>query len=294
MVSIHVACCNEPPEMVIATLKSLAQLQYDRFEVLVIDNNTTTASTWQPVADFVATLPRHFKFFHLPACEGFKAGALNFALAQADSSAEIIAVVDSDYQVEPAWLSSVVGFFEDKNVGVVQTPQAHREWGGHLFRTMMNWEYDGFFRIGMHHRNERNAIVQHGTMTMISARALRAHGAWSEWCVCEDTELGLRLMRQGLSTVYVDRVFGRGLTPDGFAAYNKQRYRWAQGGMQILKAHCKSLLQSGTLSGGQRYHFLAGWLPWMGDALHLLFRSEERRVGKECDIPCRSRWSPYH
>ena len=25
-----------------------------------------------------------------------------------------------------------------------------------------------------------------------------------------------------------------------------------------------------------------------------IFRSEERRVGKECDIPCRSRWSPYH
>ena len=23
-------------------------------------------------------------------------------------------------------------------------------------------------------------------------------------------------------------------------------------------------------------------------------RSEERRVGKECSIPCRSRWSPYH
>ena len=25
-----------------------------------------------------------------------------------------------------------------------------------------------------------------------------------------------------------------------------------------------------------------------------LFRSEERRVGKECVQPCRSRWSPYH
>ena len=23
-------------------------------------------------------------------------------------------------------------------------------------------------------------------------------------------------------------------------------------------------------------------------------RSEERRVGKECYQPCRSRWSPYH
>ena len=25
-----------------------------------------------------------------------------------------------------------------------------------------------------------------------------------------------------------------------------------------------------------------------------VFRSEERRVGKECRIGCRSRWSPYH
>ena len=25
-----------------------------------------------------------------------------------------------------------------------------------------------------------------------------------------------------------------------------------------------------------------------------LIRSEERRVGKECEVPCRSRWSPYH
>ena len=26
----------------------------------------------------------------------------------------------------------------------------------------------------------------------------------------------------------------------------------------------------------------------------MLGRSEERRVGKECTIQCRSRWSPYH
>jgi hypothetical protein len=29
-------------------------------------------------------------------------------------------------------------------------------------------------------------------------------------------------------------------------------------------------------------------------ALHGIFRSEERRVGKECRRLCRSRWSPYH
>ena len=30
------------------------------------------------------------------------------------------------------------------------------------------------------------------------------------------------------------------------------------------------------------------------DARDAKIRSEERRVGKECSSPCRSRWSPYH
>ena len=32
-----------------------------------------------------------------------------------------------------------------------------------------------------------------------------------------------------------------------------------------------------------------------GSGKHIVgTRSEERRVGKECSSPCRSRWSPYH
>src|SRR3546814_742035 len=32
----------------------------------------------------------------------------------------------------------------------------------------------------------------------------------------------------------------------------------------------------------------------LGSHLLIAFRSEERRVGKECVSACRSRWSPYH
>ena len=35
-------------------------------------------------------------------------------------------------------------------------------------------------------------------------------------------------------------------------------------------------------------------LPILQKAAHVVLRSEERRVGKECSEPCRSRWSPYH
>ncbi len=271
LVSVHLACCNEPPEMVIATLDSLAALDYRNFEVIVVDNNTQDEALWKPVEAHIAQLGERFRFFHLPSWPGFKAGALNFALEQTDPGAEVVGVVDADYVVRADWLRALVGHFADTKVAVVQAPQAHRDWANQVFRRMMNFEYEGFFRIGMHHRNERDAIIQHGTMTLIRAQALREHGRWSEWCICEDAELGLRLMKAGLSTVYVDRVFGEGLTPDDFAAFGKQRRRWALGAMQILKAHWRSLLLAGDLTQGQRFHFVTGWLSWFGDALHLVF-----------------------
>ena len=281
-VSIHLACCNEPPEMVIGTINSLAALNYENFEVLVIDNNTKNAALWEPVRDHMARLDDRFRFFHLPSWPGYKAGALNFALEQTDPDAEIIGVVDADYEVNANWLHGLISKFDDPTVAVVQAPQAHRDWHRQAFRRMMNFEYDGFFRVGMHHRNERDAIIQHGTMSLIRAEALNDHGRWSQWCICEDTELGLRLMKAGLRTVYVDEVMGRGLTPDTFSAFRKQRRRWAQGAMQIMKAHAGSIFRGTAdldengqptrkLSDGQRYHFVAGWMSWFGDALHLVF-----------------------
>jgi hypothetical protein len=173
--------------------------------------------------------------------------------------------------VRPDWLKALTGYFHDPKVAVVQCPQAHRDWEHNAFRRMTNWEYDGFFRIGMHHRNERNAIIQHGTMTMVRRDALEKTGAWSEWTICEDAELGLRLMQEGMDLVYVDEVMGRGLTPADFTAYKSQRYRWAFGAMQILKGRWDWMTKKGPLSAGQRFHFLTGWFSWFADALHLVF-----------------------
>ncbi|HEY3300558.1 MAG TPA: glycosyltransferase [Methylophilaceae bacterium] len=270
-VSIHLACYNEPPEMVIATIDSLHKLNYKHFEVIVVDNNTKDEAKWKPLEAYMANMPDNFKFFHLPSWPGFKAGALNFALTQTNPNAQVIGVVDADYVVTSDWLSDLVPHFVESNVAVVQAPQAHREWEHNFFRRMSNWEFEGFFRIGMHHRHERNALIQHGTMTLVRHQALKDVGGWSEWCICEDTELGLRLLESGLELRYVDDTFGRGLTPANFNALKSQRFRWAFGAMQILKHHMPKLLGDSTLSFGQRYHFLTGWFGWLGDALQLFF-----------------------
>jgi len=198
---------------------------------------------------------------------------LNFGLKETAADAEIIGVIDADYIVDKNWLRGCVPYFENPKTGWVQAPQDHREWEDDTFKEWINWEYAGFFDIGMVARNEANAIIQHGTMTLIRKSALVDTGNWAEWCICEDAELGLRLLREGYESVYLDHRFGHGLVPDTFTAYKKQRFRWAFGAVQILKGHWKSLIpfKKTGLTTGQKYHFVTGWLPWFADAFYLLF-----------------------
>ena len=60
--------------------------------------------------------------------------------------------------------------------------------------------------------------------------------------------------------------------PETFVDYKRQRFRWTYGAMQILRRHAGPLfIGSNTkLTAGQRYHFIAGWLPWLADGLNLL------------------------
>jgi cellulose synthase/poly-beta-1,6-N-acetylglucosamine synthase-like glycosyltransferase len=272
-VSIHVPAYNEPPQMLIETLDALARLDYPDYEVIVIDNNTRDEAVWRPVEQHCRHLGARFRFFHVDPLPGFKAGALNFALARTAPDASVIAVIDSDYQVEPAWLRDLVPGLAEQKVAIVQAPQDYRDGGESAFKAMCYAEYRGFFLIGMITRNERNAIIQHGTMTLVQRQALLEAGGWAEWCITEDAELGLRLFEHGYEAQYLPRSYGRGLMPETFTDYKKQRFRWAYGAVQILRAHARALFShtDERLTRGQRYHFVAGWLPWLADGLNLLF-----------------------
>ncbi|MGZ8095176.1 MAG: glycosyltransferase [Methylosarcina sp.] len=272
-VSLHLPIHNEPPMMVRKTLEALAKVDYPNLEVLVMDNNTKDPAIWEPVKADCERLGPMFRFFHLENWPGFKAGAINHALDQTAPDAEIIAIIDSDYVLSPDWLKSMVPYFDNENVGFVQSPQDYRDLHVSSFKSNCYWEYAGFFNIGMVQRNEYNAIIQHGTMTMIRKSALLEVGKWAEWCICEDSELGLRLYEAGYDSVYCKESFGRGLMPDTMSGYMTQRFRWVYGAMQIIKAHWRSFLptKKSPLTSAQRYYFIAGWLPWFSDALALIF-----------------------
>jgi cellulose synthase/poly-beta-1,6-N-acetylglucosamine synthase-like glycosyltransferase len=278
MVSLHVPAYNEPPEVVRATLNSLARLDYPNYEVLVVDNNTPGQENWTKIRNMCLALGPRFRFVHLDKWPGYKSGALNFALAHTAPEAEIIGSIDADYIVESNLLRELVPAFANASVGFVQAPQDYR---GHMSDPFAESTYHGykyFFEVSMPVRNEHNAIIFCGTMGLIRKSALQEIGGWDEWCITEDAEASLRLLKLGYESLYVKRSFGRGLMPYTFEGLKKQRFRWCFGGIQILKKHWSALMPwarwlnpHNRLTGAQRYFYLVGGLQWFTDVLNLVF-----------------------
>jgi glycosyltransferase involved in cell wall biosynthesis len=274
-VSLHVPAHNEPPDMVIETLSSLLRLDYPRYEVVAIDDNTDDEELWRPVAEWCAD--HGVTFAHLHDWPGYKSGALNYALRElTDPMAELIGVVDSDYQIEPGFLRRCAPLFADPEVGFIQAPQDYRDWSQTPFFRRLYYSYKYFFAVSQPSRNEHDGAIFAGTMGLIRRAALQRIGGWDEWCITEDAELSLRLLRAGWSGLHVDQSWGHGVMPLTFEALKSQRYRWCFGGIQILRANWRTLLPgrattTNRLSMAQRWAYLAGGIQWYGDLLGLIF-----------------------
>src|SRR5437763_13162148 len=125
-------------------------------------------------------------------------------------------------------------------------------------------------------RIERNSIIFAGTMGLLRRSVLEKLGGWNEWCITEDAEASLRILKAGYSGLYVARSFGRGIMPLTFASLKSQRFRWCFGGMQILRMHRRDLMPwnrdpGNRLTTAQRIDYLLGGVQWLNDLAYLGF-----------------------
>jgi cellulose synthase/poly-beta-1,6-N-acetylglucosamine synthase-like glycosyltransferase len=274
-VSLQVPAYNEPPDMVIETLESLVALDYPAYEVIVIDDNTDDERLWRPVEAWCRD--HGVKFAHLADWPGYKSGALNYALREMiDPRAELIGVIDADYQLAPDFLTACAPLFADPEVGFIQAPQDYRDWEQAPFYRRLYYSYKYFFAVSQPSRNERDGAIFAGTMGLIRRAALERAGGWDEWCITEDAELSLRILRDGWSGLHVDRSFGVGVMPLTFEALKGQRFRWCFGGIQILRRHWRLMVPGGSsgrnrMNQAQRWSYLSGAVQWYGDLLAVVF-----------------------
>jgi cellulose synthase/poly-beta-1,6-N-acetylglucosamine synthase-like glycosyltransferase len=274
-VAIQVPCYNEPVEVVERTLRSLAELRYPKLLVQVVDNNTPDEEVWRPLQELCEKLGPRFEFIHLEDWPGFKAGALNEATRRLAGEYELISIVDADYVVKPDFLERMAGYFADPRVAFVQSPQNYMDWEDDGYLRSLFYSYRYFFDVSMPSRAHRDAIIFAGTMGLIRRSALEEVGGWNQDCVTEDSEMSLRLLGRGYSGVYEPHAYGSGLMPLSFDGLKKQRFRWALGGIQILRLHWRELLpfvkHRLKLTRAQRIHYLLGCAQWFGELLTLAF-----------------------
>jgi hypothetical protein len=246
-VSIQLPCYAEPPEVVIETMDRLADLDYENYEVMIIDNNTKDEALWRPLEAHCAKLNQRFgeerfRFFHVSPLPGAKAGALNWALDYMAPDAELIAVIDADYLSRPDFLSRLTAFFDDPRIGYVQTPHDYRGYEGSDYLSACYWEYMPNNKVDMPGVSEYGGAFTIGTMCILRTAALRAAGGWAEWCLTEDSEVSVRIRAAGYEGLYLGDTFGRGLIPETFDDYKKQRFRWTAGPVQQLRRHWRLFL----------------------------------------------------
>jgi cellulose synthase/poly-beta-1,6-N-acetylglucosamine synthase-like glycosyltransferase len=274
-VAIQVPCYNEPIEVVRDTLTALSHLDYPNLVVQVVDNNTRDPQVWRPLEALCAELGPRFQFIHLEPWPGYKAGALNEATRRLPAHVAILGIVDADYIVKPDFLKEMAGHFADERVAFVQTPQNYRDWKDSGYLRGLFYSYRYFFDVTMPARANRNAIIFAGTMGLIRRAALERIGGWDEAVITEDAEASLRLLGLGSIGVYEPTAWGEGLMPLSFDGLKKQRFRWALGGIQILRRQWRELLPFTRhrlqLTWGQRLHYLFGSVHWFGDLLTVGF-----------------------
>ncbi|MGA3215826.1 MAG: glycosyltransferase [Acidimicrobiales bacterium] len=272
MVSLHIPAYNEPPDLLINTIKAVERIDYPNFEVVVVDNNTSDPAVWGPVEEYCRGRER-VRFVHVAPWPGYKAGACNLALRRyTDPRAEIIGLIDADDIVQPHYLRETIPYFVNPDVGFIQTFEGNRDFEGSAYYQACVDSYQGFYLAIMSSRNERDSVPFVGTMGLFRRSALVGIGGWNEWCISEDTEASLRMSKAGWSGLYVPRCFGRGVVPPTFAGLNTQRHRWCFGAMQIFRLHWRSLIPwdsspENHLSRAQRRDYLMACMSWTRDLL---------------------------
>lgn len=259
-VSIHVPAHNEPPELLKETLRSLSHLDWENYEVLVIDNNTENESLWRPIEVLCVELGPRFRFFHVEKMKGFKAGAMNYLLPRMNPATEYVFVLDADYTVDPDALQRGLTYFTDEKTGMVQFPQSYRNVCAGNHGVMLDFKH--FFSGYMNMANRMECVPSTGTLSFISVKALKSVNGFGTDVITEDADLGLRLCVAGFRAVYAHETIGRGVMPHDLPSLKKQRWRWAFGNAQILKLNGRQLLLNPQLSVKQKLGFLAHLTAW--------------------------------
>ena len=197
---------------------------------------------------------------------GAKAGKINRALAQ--TTEELILVLDPDHIPFPEFLDRVVGHFDDDRVGFVQVSQAYYNQSRSFTAAGAAEQTYGFYgpgQMGLYGHGACVAIGANCTFRRAALESIGGHGIG----LAEDLVTAIRLHAAGWKSVYVPEVVSRGLVPEDLGSFYRQQLKWARGVYEVAFTELPRLARK--LAWRQRLSYLTIGTYYLFGVTTLLF-----------------------
>jgi cellulose synthase/poly-beta-1,6-N-acetylglucosamine synthase-like glycosyltransferase len=250
-------------------LRAITQLDYpfDRLQIQVLDDSTDdTAHIVSHLVEEYRSSGINIEWIHRNNRKGYKAGALGEGLDSA--TGEFIGIFDADFVPNPDWLRETIPFFQDRELGCLQTRWGHTNRNYNLLTKAEALAIDGHFVVEQTVRSGNNFFLNfNGTAGLWRRSCIEDAGGWQWDTMTEDLDLSYRAQMRGWKIRYRPEVVVPGELPSEVESFKKQQSRWARGSFQVVRKILPNLIKQTDLPW---YVRLVGILHLTGYIVHPL------------------------
>ncbi len=230
--SIVIPCHNEERQIG-DTIEQLLKLDYPDYEIIAVDDGSTdkTASILKDLCNKY----KRVRAVYLKDNQG-KGAALNMGCMV--SRGDLILTIDADTLLDPEALKWMAWhFYKFPRVGAITgNPRVLNRTT--LLAKIQTGEYATI--IGLIKRAQRllgKVLTVSGVIAAFRKQAVASVGFWDTDMLTEDIDITWKLEKQFWDVRYEPRAISWVLVPETIRGLWRQRLRWAQGGIEVLRKH---------------------------------------------------------
>ena len=244
-VSLVLPARNEEA-VIAATIRSLGAIQYAAdgvplYEVLVVDDGSTDATHERALA--AAQGLSHVAVRRREPEPGPRTKGAALAWAMPYLRGDIIAAVDADTRVEPAFLERAMRSWQrDPDAVALQVARRPRNASASWLTRSQETEQLMDLTSQCGRWAADGSAELRGNGMFVRRAALEAAGGWSERALTEDLELSTRLTTHGMHVALAPEAAVDEEAVESIGALWRQRMRWAEGSLRRLFEHAPRLL----------------------------------------------------
>jgi len=227
-------------------IDTICKIDYpkDKFEIQVLDDSTDeTVAIAARVVEQKRKEGFDINHIHRKNREGFKAGALKEGLKIAKG--EYVAIFDADFIPKKDFLKKTLSFFNDENVGMVQTRWEHLNGDYSILTKAQALALDGHFVIEQSVRNKAGFFINfNGTGGVWKKDCIEDAGNWHSDTLTEDLDLSYRAQINGWKFIFLKDFTSPAELPSEINALKTQQFRWTKGAIETAKKILPQLWKS--------------------------------------------------